>query len=354
MKILSENTEPVCICGGGHQGLSMAAHLALNGVPVKLWNRTEANIRKVMDTKEILCSGVVSGVASVSAASSEMSDMVCDLVMVTTPSSAHRDVARRLAPYVHRNMVIILNPGRTFGAIEFAKELKRCGIHELPHIAETQTIVYTCRRNADNHTTIYALKPDVRIAAISGSDLDYIMSKIPACLKPYFQKERSVGYTSFDNVGMVLHCSPVLMNIGWIESSKADFKYYYDGISPSVAGFIQKIDDERQAVAKAAGFEVESVSDWLKRTYGVQGNDLYECVKNNESYREIDAPPSIACRYILEDVPNGLVPIEYLGRELGVDTPNISTIVNLASSVLNRDFRAEGRQVSLKELMENA
>ena len=29
----------VFVCGGGHQGLSMAAHLALNGLEVTLWNR---------------------------------------------------------------------------------------------------------------------------------------------------------------------------------------------------------------------------------------------------------------------------------------------------------------------------
>ena len=251
-------------------------------------------------------------------------------------------------------MIIILNPGRTFGAIDFANELKKCGVVELPHIAETQTIVYTCRRSSDNQTTIFALKTDVKIAALKKSSLEVIMGKMPDCLKPYFKPENSVGYTSFDNVGMVLHCSPVLMNIGWIESEKVDFKYYYDGISKSVAAFIQKIDNERMAVAKAAGYEIESVAEWLRRTYGVVGKDLYECIRNNESYKEIDAPPKIECRYILEDVPNGLVPIEYLGKELRVSTPNITTIINLANSVLDRDFREEGRKITYAELQRNS
>lgn len=343
----------VCICGGGHQGLSMAAHLAINGVHVSLWNRTEKNIQKIIDTKEIICTGVVSGIARVEKSSSNLGNVIADFVMVTTPSSAHKDVARQLAPYVNKEMVVILNPGRTFGAIEFATELKRNGVKDLPHIAETQTIVYTCRRSGDNLATIFALKEDVKIAALKGSDIHYIMDKMPDCLKPYFKPVDSIGYTSFDNVGMVLHCSPVLMNIGWIESEKVDFKYYYDGISKSVAAFIEKIDDERIAVAKAAGFGVESVADWLRRTYGVRGSNLYECIRNNESYREIDAPPKIECRYILEDVPNGLVPIEFLGKELGVATPNITTIINLANSVLNRDFRITGRQISYRELNEN-
>lgn len=35
-----------------------------------------------------------------------------------------------------KDTVIVLNPGRTFGAIEFAETLKNCGVVELPHIAE--------------------------------------------------------------------------------------------------------------------------------------------------------------------------------------------------------------------------
>ena len=98
-----------------------------------------------------------------------MEDVVADLVMVTTPSGAHKDIARKLAPYVHKDMVIILNPGRTFGAIDFAEELKKCGINNMPQIAETQTIVYTCRKSGQNSTKIFALKNDVEIAAIRGS-----------------------------------------------------------------------------------------------------------------------------------------------------------------------------------------
>ena len=341
-------TNQVFVCGGGHQGLAMAAHLALNGVSVTMWNRSSEHIQDIIDTGEIYCSGVVSGVAKIKKASSVLSEVVSDFVMVTTPSSTHKDIAKKLAPYVHKDMIVVLNPGRTFGAIEFAQTLVDCGVKELPHIAETQTIVYTCRRGEKNTSNILVLKQDVKIAALKDSDINYIMSKMPDCLRDYFSIVDSILLTSFANVGMVLHCAPVMMNVGWIENDKVDFKYYYDGISKSVAEFIEKIDSERQAVAKAAGCPIESVTEWLRRTYKVKGKDLYECICNNESYREIDAPPSIHCRYILEDVPNGLVPIEMLGKELGVLTPNLSIIIDLASTILNIDFRKTGRAFSMK------
>ena len=352
MNLNTTSMHTVFVCGAGHQGFSMAAHLALNGVEVKLWNRTQKNIQEILDTGVIHCSGIVNGDARISKVSTNMADVVSDFVMVTTPSSAHKDVARELAQFVTPDMIVVLNPGRTFGAIEFAEELKKEGVEKLPHIAETQTIVYTCRKTGPNSTSILALKHDVEIAAINGSDINYIMARMPECLKLYFKVVDSVGKTSLSNIGMILHCAPVMMNVGWIETEKVDFKYYYDGISHSVAHLLEKIDAERQAVATAGGFEVESLKEWLERTYLVSGDTLYECIRNNEAYREIDAPPTINTRYIFEDVPNGLVPVEAMGQEYGVPTPNITTIINLACSVMDADYRATGRRFTSSQLKE--
>ena len=41
------------VCGGGHQGLAMAAYLALNGEKVTLWNRTLEHIEEVKKILDI-------------------------------------------------------------------------------------------------------------------------------------------------------------------------------------------------------------------------------------------------------------------------------------------------------------
>lgn len=342
----------VCIMGAGHQGISMAAHLALSKVKVNLWNRSEETIKSIISENKIYCKGVVEGTAEINKTSTQLSEVISDLVFVTTPSTAHKEIAKEIAPFVHKRMVVLLNPGRCFGAIEFAEELKRSGVINMPYIGETQSIVYTCRKSDNNHAVIFAFKKNVSLAVLGGTpSFDYVYKKIPDCLRAYFQKAKSVAETSLNNVGMILHCAPVLMNIGWIESDKVDFKYYYDGISPSIANFLEKMDRERIAVAQKVGVRAESVKDWLKRTYGVEGNTLYECLRNNESYREIDAPKSLTTRYIFEDIPNGLVSVEYLGTFYeDVSTPAISLIINLANEILNCDFRRDGRRFSLETI----
>ena len=336
-------SDPIMIIGGGHQGLAMAAHLSLNGIKCYLWNRTESNIREIIETGEISCEGVVQGVAHIEHASTDIAENLQKVIMVTTPSSAHKDIAKLLAPYVDESYTIVLNPGRTFGALEFAKVLKQNGCCSLPKIAETQTIVYTCRREKSNAVAIYAMKKDVLISTVDKSNLAKILDKIPECMKQYLKPTDSFIETSLGNVGMVLHCAPVLMNIGWIENDKVDFKYYYEGISSSIARFLEKIDAERVAVSKAMGNEVETLVEWLKRTYGTTGDSLFECLQNNKYYANIDAPLSIHHRYLDEDVPNGLVPVESAGKVFNIETPNISLVIDLANAVMECDYREIGR-----------
>lgn len=339
----------ILICGAGHQGLAMAAHLALSGELVYMWNRSQENIDEICKDNMIECKGVVNGVAHIQHISTDVKEVIQKVILITTPSIAHKYIAKRLAPYITSDMYIILNPGRTFGAIEFAETLLECGVKELPHIAETQSIIYTCRKNSANSVTIYAFKNNIAIASLA-DDCEEIIEHIPKNIRDYYSPVESVLETSLPNVGMILHCAPVLMNIGWIESEKVDFKYYYDGISPSVASYLEKMDKEKRLVAEKLGYKIESVTEWLQRIYAVEGKSLYECLNNNEAYSEIDAPPSLECRYLDEDIPNGLVPYEYLAKDLQIEVPHISTIIDLAELVTNKKYREFGRKYSLEDL----
>lgn len=334
----------VMIVGGGHQGLAMAAHMAMLGNKCFLWNRTYEHVREVAETKQIFCSGLINGTAYIENASTVINENLQKLIMVTVPSSAHRDIAKMLAQYVDSSYIIILNPGRTFGILDFRQALLAYGCKSLPLIAETQTIVYTCRRISDNSVTIYAFKKNIPIATTDMEEISTVIEAIPQCIRSNFVPAKSYIETSLGNVGMILHCAPVLMNIGWIENDQYDFKYYMEGISPSIASVLEKMDSERLEMAKKLGYSIESLGDWLDRTYGTKGNTLYEKLQSNIYYTEIAAPKKINHRYIEEDVPNGLVPVESIGRCFGVETPAISLIIDLAQLVMGTNYRESGRR----------
>lgn len=338
----------VTVIGAGNSGLAMAAHLSKEGNNVILWNRTKSKITRLIETRTINCSGVFEGKIQVDLVTDDIRRAVqnSDVILITTPANSHRELAEKIAKNIKRETLIVLNPGRTFGALEFKEVYDQYNQDYQQTIAETQTIIYTCRKTGEDSVNILALKTDVLISTFEASKNNYIITKLPESLRKYFIPAKSMIETSIGNVGMILHCAPLLLNTGWTESKNSMYKYYYDGITPSIGRLIEKIDQERVLVSKKLGSEVETTEEWLKRIYHVEGNNLYECIQNNKAYKTIDAPDSLNHRYIFEDVPCGLVPLEAVGQKLGLTMKYSCLIIDLASSLTGVNFRESGRNLT--------
>lgn len=343
----------VTVIGAGNSGLAMAAHLTLEGNDVTLWNRTRDHIEALIENPIIHCSGIINGNAKIHCVTDDLAVALenPEMVFVTTPAFSHATLAKQFAQTLKTNTTIILNPGRTFGALEFHHELKQNNSTISPLIAETQTILYTCRKTSDTDVEIYALKQDVLISTIEGAGNKELVQALPNCLRDKFVPAQSIIETSIGNVGMIMHCAPILLNTGWVESDQHDFCYYREGISPTIAKFIEKMDKERQEVARLLGHPIESAMEWMKRTYAIEGDCFYDIIQNNDAYQTILGPKNLHHRYVTEDIPTGLVPLEAVGKELGLAMTHIGLIIDLASALLDIDFRKEGR--NLRDVIDN-
>lgn len=345
----------VTVIGAGNSGLAMAAHISQAGHRVCLWNRSRATIAKLMETHLIYCEGVIHGAVPLDQVTDNIKKALenPDIVLITTPANSHGELAALIASNLTKETLIVLNPGRTFGALEFQEVYKKFNSSLTQTIAETQTIIYTCRKTAEDAVNIITFKDKVLISSLKAEENQGLIHRLPECLQPYFIPAASMIQTSIGNVGMVLHCTPLLLNTGWTESKNNTYKYYYDGITPSVARMLEHIDGERVQVSVALGLKVETTREWLMRTYHVSGRDLYQCIQHNEAYRTIEAPASLKHRYIFEDVPCGLVPLEAVGLKLGLSMTCTSLIIDLAVKLLDVDFRKEGRHLFFLREREN-
>ncbi len=333
-----------CVVGAGHGGLAMAGHLGILGHPVQLYNRTDEKLNGVRWHGGIKVDGAVTGFGPVRLATSDMQKAVdgADVVMVVTPSTAHRDLAAAMAPFLAEGQLIVLNPGRTGGALEFRKIFQDAGMSTRVVVAETQTFIYASRALSRWEAHVFRIKNSVPFATLPS----FWIPEALAVLKgpfPQFAAGSNVLATSLENIGAVFHPALTILNAGWIEATHGDFDYYLSGITPSVARLLERIDAERLAVASAMGVRSLSAREWLYLSYDSPGADLYEAIHRTESYRGIKAPPGIDHRYISEDVPMSLVPISSLGEMLGVQTPVIDMVIRLGSILHATDYRAAGR-----------
>lgn len=337
----------VTVIGAGNSGLAMAAHLSLNKERVTLWNRSIGTIKKLVDTHTIYSEGLVEGEAKIHLITDDIKAALDnpDLILITTPAHSHKMLAELIAKNIKRETLIVLNPGRTFGALEFKKVYEDFNKEFKQTIAETQTIIYTCRKNSEDSVNIMAFKSDVLLSTFNASENESIILRLPKCIQKYYRPANSMIETSIGNVGMILHCAPLLLNTGWTENEDSIYKYYNEGITPSIGKLIEKMDAERVLISEMLGLKVESTMEWFKRTYLVKGDSLYECIQNNIVYNKINAPKSLRHRYILEDIPCGLVPLETVGKSLGIDMHTTSMIIDLANTLLEMDFRETGRNL---------
>ncbi len=335
--------EKIAVISTGNGGQSMAAYLAMKGAHVSLYAREQERVDMLPKDRVFHLGGILDADVKIDLISCNMREIIdgAELVMVTTPAQYHHIVAAAMAPHLRDGQMVVLNPGRTFGAELFAADLERGGCSAQVIVAETETFVFTCRCTESGKPKIYEIKNDVGVAAQHQENT----VRTAMVLSQYFDDIRtapSTVFTGFNNIGMVFHPLTILLNITRIEA-KEELLFYHDAITPLVANILERLDSERVAVAAAYGADVPSAFDWLNTKYGVEGKDLYERIHNNAAYSNIYAPTDIDTRYIYEDILTGCVPVYCAGKAAGVSTPIIESAIQWASTIYRYDFLGNGR-----------
>lgn len=335
----------IAVLGSGNGGLAFAGHLNMKGYSVHLYDKFEEVLSPIREQGGIWVKGaVISGFAPMDKVSTHLEEVMegCSLIFVVTPAFAHREIAENIAPFLKDDQMIILHPGRTCGAIEFRHILGKHGVKAT--VAETQTLLYASRRTGEAEVTIYGMKKKVALAALPSSETMAVVQRINQAI-PCFIPAPNVLYTSLHNIGAIFHPAPTLLNAARIEMGNQPFEYYHEGITPSVARLLETMDEERIAVARKLGVDVPYTKEWLYDSYGIKEQTLYEAIQKNKTYSGILAPTTIDVRYISEDVPMSLVPISSMGRLVGVPTPAIDSIIELASIMHHVNYREAGRNL---------
>ncbi len=337
------------VIGAGNGGLAVAGYLGTRGHEVRLMDVNPAVIDPVSKTGSITLTGKIEGKGKVALATTSLADAVrgADVIMVVVPGDAHGVVAEALAPCVTDTQIVLLHPGGAGGALEFAATFKRRRAAGRPIIAEVESFLYGSKTVGASHVQIKTAKLHDRVAALPAwrtrSVLDALQEDFPQ-----FVAAKNVLQTSLNHMNAMLHVAGMVMNAGWVETTKGDFEFYRDGLSATVTRILEEVDGERMAVAEALRAGATSLRGWVKETYHVEGPTLFETIQTLHAtvYKTSKAPGSLRSRYLSEDVPTGLVPIAALGEAAGVRTPLMRLLVELASHMHAVDYWVTGRNLT--------
>jgi opine dehydrogenase len=337
------------IIGAGHGGKAMAADLAVRGFTVTLFNRTAERIRDIAIRGEIELEyedGTLRR-GKMARATGDIDKAIqdADVIMVVIPACGHADVARMCAPYLQDGQIVVLNPGRTGGALEFRQVLNRQGCTAEVIVSETGTFIFASRSTGPTQARIFRRKNAVPLAALPAIRTGHVLEAVCEAY-PQFIPAPNVLHTSLDNMGAIFHPALTLLNAGWIERTQGDFQFYTEGVTRSVAKLLDALDRERVTIAASLGVQARPALRWLKDAYSAEGDTLYEAIQANPGYQGIKAPRNLRHRYIFEDVPFSLVPLASMGEQFGVSTWAIKTLIRLGCVIHGTNYSERGRNVT--------
>jgi opine dehydrogenase len=341
------NRRVISVLGAGNLGIAQAGHLAAMGHEVRLFNRTPQRLESLGTDLRIRLSGVLSLEGRLSLATDDLPAAVegADLIFVDISAAGHGALASALLPLFQQSPkwdpLVVLQPGQTFGSLHFAHRLREAGLRKLPRLCELQTAIYTARTVAPGQSRILAMKKEVGLGVFpNNAPIGPPLAELRS-LYPDLQAASSTLHTALTNLQGFVHPAICLFNLTRIERGEP-FRAYREGLTKAVGACLEHADRERLALARALGIEVPSGVEWYATTYGVTAPTLVEASAKVAAYDSIMGPDSLATRLLWEDVPVGLVPMCSLGRAVGVATPTLSALLNLAVSVCGETLLSQG------------
>ncbi|WP_425964653.1 NAD/NADP octopine/nopaline dehydrogenase family protein [Rhizobium nepotum] len=127
------------------------------------------------------------------------------------------------------------------------------------------------------------------------------------------------------------HMGIALCNLSRIE--RAEEWGQNTNVTPAVGRFLEALDLERLAIASAFGKTVRSTFDHFRLSFDISGQSVSEIssiLVDRGSDRA--GPKSLDTRYVLEDVPFGLIPTLHLAKAAGLSAPLHESGVRILSA----------------------
>ena len=332
----------IAVLGSGNGGLAVAFEWSQAGHEVHLFDFPPftATIGDVAERGGITAEGELSGFAAVASAGHDIAAAVseADLIIAVGPAYSTGPFADACRPHARPDQTYLVCPGSCAGALVFRDRL---GSTE-PVVAETSTLPYAVRVTGPAHLTVYnRLKGGYYVAALPAP----ATAAVTALLRQVYaeiQPATSIWQTTLQNSNPVIHPAVTISNAALIQRTGGDFLFYEEGVTEAVGRLIEAVDWERVALADALGVPVRR-DPVIGIEQGYQTIDDYSIgYSQAPGFLGIRAQPSLAHRYLDEDAGYGLVFLTDLGRQLGIPTPTMDAVLQVAGVLNGRDYRAEG------------
>ena len=350
----------ITIVGAGNAGCAYAFKLSQKGLNVTLLKTTfsinDENFETIRNNKGIWgidnTSDRKKKFVSLDLATRNIEEALIDseIVIVMVQSLYHKNIADMIVPHLSSKIKLLLIIPGNLGSLYFREKIKSYNyLNVMPIIAEGESTAIDARIIEPGLVQILFKNVRNALGFIPSSKSRDGLIIAKQLFSTYCSTRSNIVESALHNPNLIVHTIGTILSASRIEIAKGEFWMYKEAFSPSIWNVINALDYEKNEIIKAYNGNSMSYLDaahW--RNYEDLSVNSKESFDNYAKKGGPKGPNSINTRYLNEDVPNGLVLLEKLGNLVGIETPTASSLITIASVLLDKNFRNLGR--NFKEL----
>ncbi|KAL4237125.1 hypothetical protein ACF0H5_005506 [Mactra antiquata] len=365
----------VCVCGGGKSAHVMAALAAGNSDAevnvltlykdeAKTWSKAIEKGKMLVTFKGDKPFEVKSKPNIISKDPKEVVPE-SDVVIFAVTAQAHEEYLQAISKHLHKKMVIVGLPGlpgfeylckNNFG--ELTDQITVMSFDISPWIStvvEYGKSVEVTRTAKSIKGSILRGKAIPRKPALMS--LQTMLGHDPALLQVrHFSELLFTTYTFFN---------PVIMYCKWKDwdGKVVDSEPLFYDIDEDTATMLENCSKEYQNVAHAITAkkpsvdltEIPDIFNWVVEFYKSEiedGSSLLSAITTNKVYKDVkhimtkarrSFNPDFQCRYLTDDIPNGMVVVRGVAEIVGIETPNCDTVITWGQEKLKKKYLVDGK-----------
>ncbi len=269
-------------------------------------------------------------------------------MLVVVPAYGQKAMASLCAPFLRGDQTVCLMPGNAYGSMEFLRTIRQKGNHSVQAVAELECLIYTATRG-DDWVRIRGFKRGLGAAVFPAAMTDETLRPIRE-LYPTLTVRDNILATGVSNPNVFLHTPLTLLNLANVERG-LDMHSYHGAFTRGVASLVEALDGERMELASLPGVvgSLTPVGEMIRSWYaeqGASGDSLYDIMTTNPLYKNSKLPRTTGHRYIVEDVPYGLCPLEELLETCGLAHPVCTGMTSVMDYATGLDLRGQARTLA--------
>ena len=370
--------KPIAVLGAGGVGKAIAGDCALGGAKVRICDMEPFAQKTLMNVDKVgikfygeqcnLYGFEREGFAKMDKVTTDVAEAVkgAGIIVVATPTFGHKPFFEKLIPCLEDGQVIHIFPDN-YGSLILRKMMREAGCTAKVIIGGWSSSTYGSRVDMPggvitHKIRVYYRAITLRGAAMPATDTEAFIksSKYLPSMDAVTNGDGAVAGdtvldTGFSNVNPVLHCPGAILGVSTMENfgtifgeDKYKFSIYSHAYCPSISQVQYTFYEEECTLAEKLGVGIQpyekehffSRENVLGQEY--MGLDYLIPFDKQDPIQYGTGPFDMNNRYITEDIPVGCYVYQQLGDVLGVETPVVDSMINLANAIHGRDLTENG------------